>query len=179
MPEACRIHHVAVVVDDLDDALGFWGQALGLKVSRVEDLPNQQSTIAFLPTDQGEIELVRPTTEESGISRFLKKRGPGIHHLCLEVADFDARLQRLRDAGVRLITPEPTIGPGGRRMIFIHPDSAYGVLVELYEAGLDEVAIRLDRSRNPLGRIQDQGKILAAGVRALWRSLRGAESKDI
>ena len=178
MPGVCRIHHVAIVVEDIDEAVGFWAEALGLPVGRIEDIPDQQSTVAFLPADGGEIELVKPTSEEGGISRFLKKRGPGIHHICFEVGDLDARVLRLREKGVRLISPEPLIAPDGRRMIFVHPESTHGVLVELYETTTQETVIRLDRARNLPGRVLDQGRILAAGAQALWRALWSKESKS-
>jgi methylmalonyl-CoA/ethylmalonyl-CoA epimerase len=178
MPGECRIHHVAIVVEDIDGALGFWTKALGLPLGRVEDIPDQESTVAFLPTDGGEVELVRPTSEDSGISRFLKKRGPGIHHLCFEVDDLDARVLNLREAGIRLIDPEPTTGSDGRRMIFVHPESTQGVLVELYETTRPETVIRLDRARTLPQRVLDRGRILAAGAKALWRSLRNARSQD-
>jgi methylmalonyl-CoA/ethylmalonyl-CoA epimerase len=134
MASILRIHHVALVVDDLEKALSFWRDALGLSTSRIDHVAEQQSEIAFLPVGDSEIELVRPTTSESGVARFLAKRGPGMHHVCLEVADLDAVLRRLREKNIRLINPEPTTGAGGRRTVFIHPESAFGVLVELYEA---------------------------------------------
>jgi methylmalonyl-CoA/ethylmalonyl-CoA epimerase len=134
MPSTPRIHHVALVVDDLEAALGFWRDGLGLTVSKIEDVPEQQSEIAFLPLGEAEIELVRPTTGESGVARFLAKRGPGMHHVCLQVPDLDRALARLAAAGARLITPEPLTNAEGRRLAFIHPESAFGVLVELYEA---------------------------------------------
>ncbi len=133
-----QIDHVAIVVADIDEALHFWRDGLGLEVSRLEDIPEQQSVVAFLPTGEAEVELVRPTSPDSGVARFLEKRGPGIHHLCFEVDDLDAFLDRLRGLGVRLINPEPVIGSGGKRIAFIHPESTNGVLVELYElAGSD------------------------------------------
>jgi methylmalonyl-CoA/ethylmalonyl-CoA epimerase len=128
-----RIHHLALVVDDLETALAFWRDTLGLVLARVEHVPEQQAEIAFLPAGDSEIELVRPTTSESGVARFLAKRGPGMHHVCLEVPDLDGVLRRLQARGARLITPEPITNPQGRRLAFIHPESTSGVLVELYE----------------------------------------------
>jgi methylmalonyl-CoA/ethylmalonyl-CoA epimerase len=90
--------------------------------------------VAFLPVGDCDIELVRPTTGDSGVARYLAKRGPGMHHLCLEVEDLDETLQRLKKSGVRLINPQPVAGTGGKRIAFIHPESAFGVLVELSEA---------------------------------------------
>jgi methylmalonyl-CoA/ethylmalonyl-CoA epimerase len=134
MTEPIRIHHLAVVVDDLDKALTFWRDALGLEVSQVRDQPEQASQVAFLPAGEAEIELVRPTTSDSGVARYLAKRGPGMHHICLSVPDLQASLVRLASRGVRLINPEPMAGPDGRRYAFVHPESTGGVLLELYEA---------------------------------------------
>ena len=128
-----RMDHLAVVVADLDEALTFWRDALGLDVAEVADVPAERAAIAFLPLENGEIELVQPTDDESGIARYLAKRGPGMHHVCLEVDDLDAMLQRLKARGVQLINPEPVTKENGVRYAFIHPKSAFGVLVELYE----------------------------------------------
>jgi methylmalonyl-CoA/ethylmalonyl-CoA epimerase len=128
-----RIDHVAIVVNDIDAALGFWRDALGLDLSHIEEVPAQQSQIAFLPTGPSEIELVTPTTDTSGVARFLAKRGPGLHHICLEVDDIDAMLAALKAKGVRLIDETPKISANGKRLAFIHPESAQGVLVELYQ----------------------------------------------
>lgn len=127
------IHHIAIVVDDLEGALAFWRDALGLELAEVEDVPEQQAQVAFLPSGESRIELVRPTTTDSGVARFLEKRGPGMHHVCFEVEDIDATLVRLKQHGVQLINETPLTGSGGRRLAFVHPKSASGVLVELYE----------------------------------------------
>jgi methylmalonyl-CoA/ethylmalonyl-CoA epimerase len=129
-----RLDHIALVVDDVEAALAFWRDALGLPLERLQEVPEQQATVAFLPVGGFDIELVRPTTSDSGVARYLAKRGPGMHHLCLEVEDLDKVLERLQRLGVRLINPQPVPGTGGKRIAFIHPESAYGVLVELSEA---------------------------------------------
>jgi methylmalonyl-CoA/ethylmalonyl-CoA epimerase len=126
-----KIHHIALVVPDIDAALPFWRDALGLELSHVEDVPEQESLVAILPTGESEVELVEPTTETSGMARYLAKRGPGMHHVCFEVADIEATLARLKEKGVLLINEEPTVGAGGRKIAFIHPKSTGGVLVEL------------------------------------------------
>jgi len=128
-----RIDHLAVVVSDLDEALTFWRDALGLDVTEIAEVPAERSAIAFLPLENGEIELVQPTDGQSGIARYLAKRGPGMHHICLEVDDLDGLLARLKAHGVELINPEPVTKENGVRYAFIHPKSAFGVLVELYE----------------------------------------------
>ncbi|HFC10524.1 MAG TPA: methylmalonyl-CoA epimerase [Chloroflexi bacterium] len=133
MSKIRRMDHLAVVVADLDEALTFWRDALGLPVAEIAAVPQEHSAIAFLPLENGEIELVQPTDDESGIARYLAKRGPGMHHICLEVDDLDGMLARLKARGVELINPEPVTKPNGVRYAFVHPKSAFGVLVELYE----------------------------------------------
>ena len=133
MAQIGNLNHVAVVVADIDAALAFWRDALGLNVAGVEDVPEQKVKIAFLPLGGSEIELVQPTDGESGIAKFLAKRGTAMHHICLETSDLDAAIASLNEQGVRLIGDSPSTGAGGRRMIFIHPKSSGGVLVELYE----------------------------------------------
>jgi len=129
-----RIHHAAIVVQDLEAGLRFWRDALGLQLDHVEDIPEQVSRIAFLPVGDAEIELVLPTTEDSGIARYLAKRGPGIHHVCLEVDELTGMLDQLRRHNVRLINDQPVVGAGGRLAAFVHPESTGGVLLELYQA---------------------------------------------
>ncbi len=133
MPKIKRIHHIAIVVDDIDSALIFWKDALGLQLDHIEDVPEQESMVAFLPTGEGEVELVQPTSEDSGVARYLQKRGPGMHHICFEVEDIQASLEQLKGKEIRLINETPMTGAGGKKMAFIHPESANGVLVELYE----------------------------------------------
>lgn len=132
-----EINHVAIVVEDLQEAIGFWVEALGLPLARVAEEPAEAVRVAFLPAGEGQIELLEPTDEESGVARYLQKRGPGLHHLCLEVADIDAAMARLRAHGVELINETPRSGEGGRRYAFVHPKSAGGVLLELYELADD------------------------------------------
>jgi len=128
-----KIDHIAIIVPDLDSSLAFWRDALGLKVEHVEEVKSQESIVAFLPTGDSEIELVKPTTETSGAAKFLAKRGAGMHHLALEVDNLDEMLVDLKAKGIRLINETPIIAAGGYRAVFIHPESASGVLVELYE----------------------------------------------
>ncbi|HOC23343.1 MAG TPA: methylmalonyl-CoA epimerase [Anaerolineaceae bacterium] len=127
-----KINHVAIVVQDIDAALNFWEQTFGLELDHVEDVPSQKSKVAFLPLGESEIELVQPTTSDSGLANFLEKRGEGMHHICIEVEDIDATLAELKSKGVRLINDVPEELPG-RKMAFIHPKAANGVLVELYQ----------------------------------------------
>jgi len=133
MPKVKRIDHIAILVDDMEKTLGFWSQALGMEVSDIQDVPTEAAQIAFLPTGGSEIELVRPTTDDSGLAKYLEKRGPGMHHVCLEVDDIAGMLQQLEGQGIQLINDQPRTAADGRKYAFIHPKSTNGVLVELYE----------------------------------------------
>jgi methylmalonyl-CoA/ethylmalonyl-CoA epimerase len=133
MPKIIQIDHLAFLVDDLDAALNFWQSALGLEASQVSQVPAEQAQIAFLPAGNCHIELVQPTTEDSGLRRFLEKRGPGMHHVCLQVDDIAGFLSHLKARGVQLINEEPRLGEDGRKYAFVHPKSAHGVMIELYE----------------------------------------------
>lgn len=128
-----RVHHVAVVVRDLEAALGFYRDRLGLPVELVLPIESDGVTIAFLPVGESKIELVWPTDPTTGVARFLETRGEGFHHVCLEVADLSAELDRLAREGVELIDKAPRRGAEGP-VAFIHPRSCHGVLVELIEA---------------------------------------------
>jgi methylmalonyl-CoA/ethylmalonyl-CoA epimerase len=127
-----KINHVAIVVPDIENALSFWRDALGLELHHVEDVASQKSQVAFLPLGDSEVELVKPTTDDSGVAKFLTERGAGMHHLCFEVDDIDGMLVNLKAKGVRLIN-ESAMQLEGRKVAFIHPKSSNGVLVELYQ----------------------------------------------
>ena len=133
MPKITRIDHIAILVDDMTAPLSFWRDALGMEVSHVKDIPAEAAQIAFLPTGGSEIELVRPTTADSGLAKYLEKRGPGMHHVCLEVDDIEGMLVQLKAKGIRLINETPKTSADGKKYAFIHPKSANGVLLELYE----------------------------------------------
>ncbi|MDL1910503.1 methylmalonyl-CoA epimerase [Chloroflexi bacterium CFX6] len=133
MPKVKRINHVAVVVDDMDKALSFWRDALGMELHELRDAPAEKSQVAFLPLPGSEVELVMPTTNDSGVAKYLAKRGPGMHHICLEVDDIEGMMEQLKSKGVRLINEEPRTASDGKKYAFIHPESTSGVLVELYQ----------------------------------------------
>lgn len=132
MPKITKINHIAIAVPDIEDALNFWRDGLGLQVDHIEDVPSQKAKVAFLPCGDSEVELVKPSVEDTGVAKFLTERGGGMHHLCFEVDDIDAMLLQLKTKGVRLID-EVAMQLPGRKMAFIHPKSTGGVLVELYE----------------------------------------------
>ena len=128
-----HLHHIAIAVNDLDAALALYRDGLGLQMTDRREVPEEAVEIAFLPTGEGEIELIRPLTGDSGVARFLEKRGEGLHHICLAVDDIEASMDRLRSAGAQLLGEEPRVNVNGARYVFVHPRSAHGVLLELYE----------------------------------------------
>jgi methylmalonyl-CoA epimerase len=133
MSKIKAINHVAFVVDDMDRSLSFWRDALGIEVRELRDVPTEKSRVAFLPLAGSELELVLPTTTDSGIAKYLGKHGAGMHHICLEVDDLEELLPRLKGRGIRLIEDRPRLAPNGLKYAFVHPESTGGVLVELYE----------------------------------------------
>jgi methylmalonyl-CoA/ethylmalonyl-CoA epimerase len=171
MPKIKRIDHIAIVVEDIELALHFWRDVLGLELQHVEDVPDQKSIVAFLPTGASEVELVKPTSEDSGISRYLKKRGPGIHHICFEVDDIEATLVQLKMKGIHLINERPIFGTGGKRIAFIHPDSTHGVLIELYELTPQEPEIRMQRARGLAERVITSGVAMRNAALVFLRAL--------
>ncbi len=133
LPIHGRVHHVATVVSDIDAAVRFHTDVLGLPLEQIADVPSQEVRIAFLTAGDSKIELVSPTNSTSGVARFLASKGEGFHHLCLEVADIDAELQRLAAMGIQLINAAAVEGVEGP-VAFLHPKSCHGILVELIEA---------------------------------------------
>jgi methylmalonyl-CoA/ethylmalonyl-CoA epimerase len=167
-----KISHIAIVVPELDEALSFWVETLGLPLEYVEHVPDQDVDVAFLPSGNSEIELLEPIGGDSGIARFLENRGPGIHHICFEVEDIDQMLDRMRKAGVPLINETPTIGTGGKKIAFIHPKGTGGVLVELYEITAGETARRRERLNDMRKRLLRNRRVYAAGIRSFFSGLR-------
>jgi methylmalonyl-CoA/ethylmalonyl-CoA epimerase len=128
-----KINHIAILVESVEAALPFWRDALGLELHQLEEVPAESARVAFFPTGESEIELVEPTDPETGLGRYLQKHGGGIHHICLEVPDIEAMMQRLVDHEVILINEAPRQRENGTKYAFIHPKSTGGVLVELYQ----------------------------------------------
>ena len=125
------LDHIGIAVANLDEALTFYRDALGLDVQVPEDVPSQRVRVHFMPAGGAAIELLEATAEDSPIARYVAKRGPGLHHITLRVDDIAAALARLKSRGVRLIDEVPRPGAHGSLVAFIHPSSAHGVLVEL------------------------------------------------
>ena len=127
------IHHVAVVVSDLDAAVHFYRDTLGLPLDSVVPIPSDGVRIAFLPVGESRVELVEPVDPGTGVARFLESRGEGFHHVCFEVPDVAEALAGMEAAGIELIDRAPRPGAEGP-VAFLHPRSCHGVLVELIEA---------------------------------------------
>ena len=128
-----RIHHIAIVVGSIEEAVGLYRDQLGMPLEAVMDIPSDRVRIAFLGIGQSKVELVQPLDETTGVARFLANKGPGFHHVCYEVADLAEELTRLAIDGVELIDSAPRRGAEGP-VAFLHPRSCGGVLVELIEA---------------------------------------------
>ena len=126
-----RMDHLGVAVTDIDAALGFWRDALGLTLEPAEDVASQRVRAHFLPAGGTAIELLEATAPDSPIAKYTAKRGPGLHHVTFEVPDIAASLAKLKAAGVKLIDETARPGAHGSLVAFIHPSSAHGVLVEL------------------------------------------------
>ncbi|HET6579352.1 MAG TPA: methylmalonyl-CoA epimerase [Gemmatimonadales bacterium] len=131
MADRPRIAHVGIAVPDLEAALAFYRDVLGLAPPPPEQADG--ATIVSLPFGESDVELLAPLAPDGPIARFLARRGPGIHHVCYRVPDLDAALAACRRAGYRLIDEVPRVGAGGRRVAFVHPKATAGILLELTE----------------------------------------------
>ena len=128
-----RLDHVGIAVRDLRARLELYVGGLGLAVPATEEVPTERIRVAFLPLGDTRLELLEPTAEDSTIARFLDRRGEGIHHICIEVPDLDAALERLRQCGTPLVAGDVRPGAEGSRVAFLHPRGTGGVLIELKE----------------------------------------------
>ncbi len=130
-----RIDHVAIIVRNIEQALAFYRDTLGITPREIKEVPTEQVRIAFLPMGGpggSEIELIEPTNPDSSLARFLEKRGEGLHHICLEVEDIDAALADMQAKGAPVLDKQPRRAAEGRA-IFLHPLGTNGVLLELVE----------------------------------------------
>ena len=128
-----KINHLGIATKGIEEALKFWEDALGLENVHTEVVEDQKVRVAMLPLGESRIELLEPTSEDSPISKFLEKRGGGIHHIAVEVEDIEAALAKLKETGARLIDESPRIGAEGCLVAFVHPASTNGVLLELVQ----------------------------------------------
>jgi len=127
-----RIDHIGIAVRSIDEARRFY-EALGLHVEAIEEVADEGVRVAFIPCGETRIELLESIADGSPVARFLEKRGPGIHHLCLASDDVRADGDRLRQSGFQVLRPEPTPGAGGCWVQFVHPKSTGGILYEISE----------------------------------------------
>jgi methylmalonyl-CoA epimerase len=128
-----KINHLGIATKGIDEALKFWSDALGLENVHTEIVEDQKVRVAMLPIGESRVELLEPTSEDSPISKFLEKRGGGIHHIAIEVDDIEASLSQLKAKGMRLIDEEPRVGAENCLVAFVHPSSTNGVLLELVQ----------------------------------------------
>jgi len=128
-----KINHLGIATNGIDEALKFWGGALGLENIHTEIVEDQKVRVAMLPIGESRVELLEPTSEDSPISKFLAKRGGGLHHIAVEVEDIEAALAKMKKAGMRLIDETPRLGAENCLVAFVHPSSSGGVLLELVE----------------------------------------------
>ena len=126
-----RLDHIGIAVSDIEAALAFYRDALGLEIDAPEEVTSQRVRAHFIPAGEAALELLEATADDSPIAKYLARRGPGLHHITLRVDDIRAALEQLKARGVRLIDETPRPGAHGSLVAFIHPSSAHGVLVEL------------------------------------------------
>lgn len=129
-----KINHLGIATKGIEEALRFWQDALGLENVHTETVEDQKVRVAMLPVGESRIELLEPTSDDSPISKFLEKRGGGIHHIAVEVENIEEALAKLKAEGMRLIDEKPRIGAENCLVAFVHPASAGGVLLELVES---------------------------------------------
>ncbi|HEY3102277.1 MAG TPA: methylmalonyl-CoA epimerase [Pyrinomonadaceae bacterium] len=128
-----KIHHIGIATSGIDGASEVWSDLLGLQAGHTEDVPGQKVRVCMLPVGESRLELLEPMSPDSPISKFLEKRGAGIHHIAVSVEDIRSVLDDLKAKGARLIDEEPRTGASGCLVAFIHPSSTGGVLLELVE----------------------------------------------
>ena len=127
------IEHIGIAVDDLNKTSSFWGNILNILHTRTEVVESEQVKTTIFDTKKGKIELLSPSSSSSVIKKFIKNKGSGIHHVCLEVDDINHAIIKLKENNIAIINNKPKIGAEGYKIIFIHPKSTGGVLVELAE----------------------------------------------
>ena len=181
------LDHVGIAIERLDEALAFFRDALGLEVERPEEVPTQRVRAHLLDTGSASLELLEATAPDSPITSFLKRRGPGLHHITLRVEDLGAALAQLAARGVRLIDAEPRPGAHGSLVAFIHPSAAHGVLVELKQA--PPLALRLEIGSIAWGDLTlttlhdgpfrlDGGAMFGVVPKPLWEKLAPADDRN-
>jgi methylmalonyl-CoA epimerase len=127
-----KIEHIGIAVKKIDEAVGFYRDVLNLKISEKIEIPQRKIRVAFIQVSETKLELLESMGEGSVIDKFIQKKGEGIHHICLEVEDFDKAVAELRNEKTEFVD-EPRMGAEGKRIVFLHPKNAFGVLIELKE----------------------------------------------
>lgn len=128
-----KVEHIGIAVKDLEKTMSFYDDILGLEKLSVETVESQGVSIAFFKTGETKIELLEPLNDESPIAKFIEKKGEGIHHMAIEVEDIEAKIEDMKEKGARFIGDKPTKGADNMKIIFVHPKSTNGVLLELCE----------------------------------------------
>lgn len=128
-----KVDHIGIATRRIDEALALWREALGLEIDSTEEVTEQGVRVAMLAIGESHIELLEPLDENSPVGKFLERRGPGIHHIAVRVADIRTALANLKEKGARLIDETPRTGASGSLVAFVHPSSANGVLLELVQ----------------------------------------------
>jgi len=128
-----KIDHIGIATRQLEEGLALWRDALGLPVDATEEISEQGVRIAMLPIGDTHVELLEALSPDSSVGKFISKRGPGIHHIAVQVEDINASLADLKSKGARLIDETPRIGAGGCLIAFVHPSTTNGVLLELVQ----------------------------------------------
>ncbi len=131
--QAIKVDHIGIAVKSIKDALKFYSDILGLKLTGEEVISEQKVKTAFLPIGDTEVELLESTEPDGPVAKFIERKGEGIQHIAFKVNDIEAALKELEEKGIRLIDREPRIGAGNKKIAFLHPKDTFGVLVELCE----------------------------------------------
>jgi methylmalonyl-CoA/ethylmalonyl-CoA epimerase len=128
-----KVDHIGIAVENLDETLKFYRDALGLELEGIEVVEDQKVKTAFLPVGDTEVELLEATSDESPIAKFIAKNKEGLHHLAFRVDNIEEAIEQMKAKGMRMIDEEPRYGAGGAKIAFVHPKSSHRVLVELSE----------------------------------------------
>jgi methylmalonyl-CoA/ethylmalonyl-CoA epimerase len=128
-----KIDHIGIATKSIEEGLAVWRDALGLEVDATEEIAEQGVKVCMLAVGDTHVELLEPLGPDTSVGKFLAKRGPGMHHIAIEVKDINASLAELRSKGARLIDETPRVGAGGCLVAFVHPSSINGVLLELVQ----------------------------------------------
>ncbi|MGB4438678.1 MAG: methylmalonyl-CoA epimerase [Sedimentibacter sp.] len=126
-----KVDHIGIAVKNLDEAVNFYENILGLKAAGTEIVQEQKVKVAFLPVGDSEVELLESTEEDSAIAKFIAKNGEGVQHIAYRVDDIEAAIAEMKEKGIRMIDEKPRYGAGGAKIAFCHPKSTFGVLIEL------------------------------------------------